>query len=77
MLLSLGGSVLLVFALEQAGGIYPWQSPVIVGTLVGSFLCWVFFVGWEQKLSHPSSLGMMPIFPLRIIRRRVLAAAFL
>lgn len=71
-LLLLIASVLLVFALQQAGSeAYAWNSPVIVGTLVVSGIAWVAFVGWIAWLeSGRARLRTRAIFPLSIALQR-------
>ncbi|KAF5012107.1 hypothetical protein FDECE_1824 [Fusarium decemcellulare] len=64
--LSLAWPILLVFALQEAGDGYDWDSSVIIGTLVGSVVGLVSFVAyevWVQRQSHPE-----PIFPIRLLR---------
>jgi asparagine N-glycosylation enzyme membrane subunit Stt3 len=47
VVLMLAASILLVFALEEAGTRYAWGSVPIIVTLVVAVGCWVGFVGWE------------------------------
>ncbi|SCO56613.1 related to MFS multidrug transporter [Fusarium fujikuroi] len=64
--LSLAWPILLVFALQEAGDGYDWNSSVIIGTLVGSVVGLVSFVAyevWVQRQSHPE-----PIFPIQLLR---------
>ncbi|CZR45919.1 uncharacterized protein FPRO_14905 [Fusarium proliferatum ET1] len=64
--LSLAWPILLVFALQEAGDGYDWNSSVIIGTLVGSVVGLVSFVAyevWVQRQSNPE-----PIFPIRLLR---------
>ncbi|KFY35638.1 hypothetical protein V494_05739, partial [Pseudogymnoascus sp. VKM F-4513 (FW-928)] len=70
--LLLVASVLLVFALQQAGSQeYAWSSPVIVATLVISAISWVAFIGWIAWLeSGKSGLKTKAIFPLSIAMKR-------
>ncbi|KAL8732425.1 MAG: hypothetical protein Q9181_003971 [Wetmoreana brouardii] len=68
--LGLAASVLLVFALEQAGSRYAWNSAAIVTTLTLSGLLWVSFFGWE-KLIGRGRIVQEPIFPLRLMRSRL------
>ncbi|KAF4468279.1 Major facilitator superfamily domain general substrate transporter [Fusarium albosuccineum] len=65
-LLSLAWPILLVFALQETGDGYEWNSSVIIGTLVGSGVGLVAFVAyevWVQRQPHPE-----PIFPIRLLR---------
>ncbi|TVY16799.1 Efflux pump FUS6 [Lachnellula arida] len=65
-------SVLLVFALEEAGSRYAWRSPVIVVTLVLSVLAGAAFVGWEWWVERVAG-RQEPVFPLGLLGDRVLA----
>lgn len=67
----LTASVLLVFALEEAGQRYPWSSAVIVSTITLSGICWIAFVGWEYFIEKSRS-PQEPIFPMRLLKDRVL-----
>jgi predicted MFS family arabinose efflux permease len=71
-LLLLVATVLLVFALQQAGSQeYAWSSPVIVATLVISGVSWVAFIAWIAWLeSGRSGLRTKAIFPLSIAMKR-------
>lgn len=78
VVLSLAGSVMLVFALEQGGVKYPWNSGTIVASFVVAGLAWVAFGSWEAVLTSGfAKLTMRPIFPTRLLTHRVLATAFL
>ena len=66
---SLAASILLVFALEQAGVKYPWNSAPIIASFVLSGLGWVVFVGWQRGLSLRNSV-CEPLFPWRLACNR-------
>jgi len=66
---SLAASILLVFALEQAGAEYPWNSAPIVVSFVLSGVGWVVFVAWERSLSLKGS-DCEPMFPWRLACNR-------
>lgn len=66
---SLAASILLVFALEQAGVEYPWNSAAIIASLVLSGVGWVVFIGWERAVSIRNSL-CEPMFPWRLACNR-------
>jgi hypothetical protein len=74
--LMLAASILIVFALEEAGTRYPWGSAAIVGSLVIAFVAWSFFVAWELFIERRNSL-QEPIFPMRLLKSRVLAGMLL
>lgn len=66
---SLAASILLVFALEQAGVEYPWNSAAIIASFVLSSVGWVIFVSWERGLSVRNSV-CEPMFPWRLACNR-------
>lgn len=70
--LVLVASVLLVFALEEGGDRYPWDSAAVIASLVLSAVAWVAFVAWELWLER-SHLVQEPIFPMRLLKNRVVA----
>ncbi len=71
VVLLLAASILLVFALEEAGQRYPWKSAVIISTITLAGICWISFIGWEYLLDKSQS-PQEPIFPLRLLKDRVL-----
>lgn len=71
-LLLAAASVLLVFALQEAGSfVWSWSSPIIVWSLVTAGACWVLLGVWEYYLFHGSSQRIQPIFPMRLAKDRV------
>ncbi|XP_044721573.1 major facilitator superfamily domain-containing protein [Hirsutella rhossiliensis] len=65
----------LVYALQQGGSqSSAWNSPEIVSTFVLSGICWIVFVGWEVFLDKKRFGSVEPIFPIRLMCRRVYAA---
>ncbi|KAI4101558.1 MAG: hypothetical protein L6R37_004884 [Teloschistes peruensis] len=78
VILSLAGSIILVFPLEQGGVQYPWKSAAIISTFVIAGVAWVFFVIWETYLTMQGHrLSMLPVFPVRLATHRVIGAALL
>ncbi len=82
----LAASILLVFALEEAGTRYAWGSAPIIVTLVVSALCWVGFVGWEMRVERNfkgedgevKGRGVRePVFKMGLLKNRVLAGMLL
>ncbi|KAH6634688.1 major facilitator superfamily domain-containing protein [Chaetomium sp. MPI-SDFR-AT-0129] len=68
---SLAASVLLVFALEQAGVAYPWDSAPVIAAFVLSGVLWIVFVVWERSVSlrgQKKEKGVVcePLFPWRL-----------
>jgi MFS family permease len=78
-LLLLVASVLLVFAIQEAGALrFKWNSTVIVVCLVISGICWCGFTAWVSWLSSSQTkLQMQPIFPLSAALRRPTGPAIL
>ncbi|KAH8842136.1 hypothetical protein MCOR07_004205 [Pyricularia oryzae] len=66
---SLATSILLIFALQQGGVMYPWNSAPIVSTFVLSGVLWLFLLGWERWLSARNGI-CEPVFPQRLITNR-------
>lgn len=66
---SLAASILLVFALQQAGIVYPWNSGPIISTFVISGVLWVVFLVWQRKLSLAGGI-CEPVFPWRLACNR-------
>ncbi|KAJ4298677.1 hypothetical protein N0V88_003708 [Collariella sp. IMI 366227] len=67
-------SILLVFALQQAGSfVWVWSSPIIIGSLVTAGACWLLLAVWEHHLFRrgSNSNGIQPIFPMRLFTDRV------
>ncbi|OBT80182.1 hypothetical protein VF21_00606 [Pseudogymnoascus sp. 05NY08] len=77
ILFMMGGSVCLVYGLQRAttGG-RSWGEAVIVTSLVLSGVFWIAFFAWEGLLGTRSWSNIEPIFPMHILKRRVMAAAF-
>ncbi|KAK7958090.1 MFS general substrate transporter [Apiospora saccharicola] len=79
MLLSLLGVVTLIYAIEKGGARQAWSSPDIVATLATSAVAITGFVVWEWLVSNAktSKIQMLPLFPIRLIQKRVLGSIFL
>lgn len=71
VLLLLTASVLLVFALEEGGTSYSWRSPTIISIIVLAGACWIVVICWEHFVDKSKS-AQEPIFPLRLLKDRVL-----
>jgi MFS family permease len=75
-LLLLVFSVLLFFAFQEAGTrTYRWDSAAIIATLVLAFSALLLFVGWEYWLERREKRYLEPVFPVKLLADRVLAAA--
>ncbi|KAH8886999.1 drug resistance transporter EmrB/QacA subfamily [Thozetella sp. PMI_491] len=73
MFLLLASSILLVFALEQGGTRYPWNSAAVISTLVIAIMLGIAFVLWEMYIDQPSTV-VEPVFPPHLLKNRFLAA---
>jgi EmrB/QacA subfamily drug resistance transporter len=69
VVLGCGGLVSLVYAFGQAAA-DGWNSSVVIGPLVGAVVLLASFVVWQTK-------GPNPLLPLRILKNRNRAGAFL
>ncbi|KAF2093099.1 drug resistance transporter EmrB/QacA subfamily [Rhizodiscina lignyota] len=76
MFLLLASSILLVFALEEAGSRYAWKSAPIITSLLLAGILGVGFVCWELVLQR-SSFKQEPVFPPRLLKGRLVAAMML
>lgn len=77
--LLLAASTLLVFALQQAGGKrYEWNSPIIIGTLIVSAVCWIGLFAWIILLEYgKTNIKMKAIFPVSVALQRPIGSALL
>jgi hypothetical protein len=58
----------ILFALQEGGSHYSWQSSEIIGTLVGGIVALITFVVYESWLQLQKNSAREPIFPIRFIR---------
>ncbi|KEY68761.1 hypothetical protein S7711_00632 [Stachybotrys chartarum IBT 7711] len=71
----LTSSGFLVFAIQQAGSqTFEWGSVAIISALVISGVSWIAFVLWEVLLEMNKFPHIEPIFPIRLMLRRVYAS---
>ena len=77
-MLLLAASVLLIFALEEAGAfIYAWNSSIIIACLCVSGIAFVAFVVWQEWLDKHPNWTVEMVFPVRVARQRVVGAAMM
>ncbi|RHZ55168.1 uncharacterized protein CDV56_106552 [Aspergillus thermomutatus] len=76
MFLLLASSVLLVFALEEGGSRYPWDSAAIIAPVVLAIIAAIVLVSWEAFLQKRGSV-QEPVFPPSILKDRLLTAMLL
>lgn len=78
ILLVVAASSLHIWGFESASvQDYAWNSPTILAVLIVSASCWIAFVGWEIFLENRKRGQLKPLFPFRIVKHRVMAAAIL
>ncbi|OBS24590.1 hypothetical protein FPOA_05132 [Fusarium poae] len=74
--LLLSASVLLVFSLEEGGTRYPWDSAVVISTLVIAVVLFIGFGFWEVHVENSPS-KQEPVFPPSICNDRICSAMLL
>lgn len=70
-LLSISWPTLFVFALQEGGQAYSWNSGVIIGTLVAGAVCLVTFAAYEEYLQRVTT-KKEAILPTRLLSDLVL-----
>ncbi|CAF3662925.1 hypothetical protein SNK05_005144 [Fusarium graminearum] len=74
----LASSGFLVFAIQQAGSeTFAWGSPEIISALSVSAVSCFVFMWWEVYLETKPLRNIEPIFPIRLMLRRVYSAGLL
>lgn len=69
--LNLAASILLVFALQEGGSRFPWNSAAIIATFILSGITWMAFLGWEGIVGRLTNNVQEAVFPLRLIKDRI------
>lgn len=78
VVLSLAASLCLLIPLEEGGSEFAWSSALIVLLLVISGVSWVAFAIWEWLVTRREAVWrILPIFPFRLVQRRVIGATIL
>lgn len=65
-ILSVCWPIPLVFALQEAGISHPWNSGVIIGTLVAGIVLLIIFGLYETWFAYRTKKE--PIFPVHVLR---------
>ncbi|KAI1378450.1 putative MFS multidrug transporter [Hypoxylon crocopeplum] len=73
--LSLAWAILLIFALQEGGKAYSWNSSVIIGTLVTGIVMLFVFAAWEWWIYRHSNTDRL--FPVSLLKRSVVVLLFL
>ncbi|KAH2185472.1 hypothetical protein KXV52_002908 [Aspergillus fumigatus] len=58
----------LLFALQEGGTYYAWDSSEVIGTLVGGIVALIVFLAYEAWLQRRRDSAREPIFPIRFVR---------
>ena len=74
-ILSVGWSIPLLFALQEGGIYYDWNSAVIVATLVAGLVCMFIFGVYEAWITYRTDKE--PIFPATFLANPVMALLLL
>jgi hypothetical protein len=68
----------LVFGIQQGGsGIYLWSKNEVSVAFALAGLSWVIFATWQLVLGLTHFPKIEPVFPVRLIFRRVYVGAFM
>jgi hypothetical protein len=67
--LLIAASILVVAGFEEAGPRHPWDSPVVLSTLIVGLLLFVAFILFERRIDRPK-YPQEPVFPLRLLKSR-------
>ena len=78
-LLLLGASVLLIFAMQEAGThVWAWDSAIIIVCLAMVPVCFLSFIAWQLWLTAHPNFPVKLTFPVKIIvTQRVIGASVL
>ena len=75
--LNLAASILLVFALQEGGSRFPWNSAAIIATFILSGITWMAFLSWEGIVGRLTNNVQEAVFPLRLIKDRIFVGLLL
>jgi hypothetical protein len=71
ILLLLTASVLLIFAVDEAGGVdYAWSSPLVIAFLAVSVVLWIVFFLWQFYISKKDHNPQQPVLPWPLLQSR-------
>ncbi|SCZ93180.1 BZ3500_MvSof-1268-A1-R1_Chr6-2g08512 [Microbotryum saponariae] len=69
-LLTIGACTLILLPLNWGGVTFSWNSPRVLGCLIGGFVCFVVFMLYEWKVPK------IPVIPMYIFKIRTAASVF-
>ncbi|SGZ17128.1 BQ5605_C020g09097 [Microbotryum silenes-dioicae] len=69
-LLTIGACTLILLPLNWGGVTFAWNSPRVLGCLIGGFVCLVVFILYEWKVPK------IPVIPMYIFKIRTAASVF-
>ncbi len=68
----------LVYGIQQGGSeTYLWSGNEVVVAMILAGVFWVVFFTWQIVLGYKHFLHVQPVFPVRLVFRRVYVGAFL
>jgi hypothetical protein len=68
----------LVYGIQQGGsGSYLWSDSEVVVAMVLAGVFWAVFFSWQITLGYKHFMHIQPVFPVRLVFRRVFVGAFL
>ena len=75
----LAGSILIVFAMQEAGtGVFTWDSAAIGACLTLSPVCFIAFIAWQLTLAKNPTWPTQMTFPVTLfVTHRVISGAIL
>ncbi|KDE05201.1 hypothetical protein MVLG_04440 [Microbotryum lychnidis-dioicae p1A1 Lamole] len=69
-LLTIGACTLILLPLNWGGVTFAWNSPRVLGCLIGGFVCFLVFILYEWKVPK------IPVIPMYIFKIRTAASVF-
>lgn len=62
-------AVMFLLGMQYGGTLHPWDSPVVVGLLVGGLVTFGLFVAWEYRQ------GDMAMIPMSMLKQKIIWSA--
>ncbi|KAJ3552204.1 hypothetical protein NP233_g12937 [Leucocoprinus birnbaumii] len=69
--LSLGANALVILPIIWGGVTFPWNSAIVLATLISGLLTWVLFITWEWKGAR------LPIVPMHIFKHSTVCGVYI